>query len=284
VVSTSSSVQPVLALLGLPVAGNPAQYMVEKALAHHGLDWRYLSVEVAPERLEDAVRGMRAMGFRGGNCSGPHQEAIGPLLDRLTQAAELTGVVNCIRREDDDLVGENTKGQGFVEALRRRIDPAGKRAVLLGAGRMGRAIAVELALARVAHLTVVDRSESAARELVERLSAGLSAAASFVAWEQTYGVPADTEVLVDATPAGDHPPSAPLPLDLERLGAEAVVADTSFDPPRTWLLKAVAPRGCPTLGGLEVFVEQAALDFRLWTGIDPDRTVLREAAEEFLGL
>jgi len=281
---SSSSVQPILALLGLPVAGNPAQYMVEKALAHHGLDWRYLSVEVAPERLEDAVRGMRAMGFRGGNCSGPHQEAVGPLLDRLTQAAELTGVVTCIRREGDELVGENTEGQGFVESLRRRIDPAGKQVVLLGADRTGRAIAVELALARVAHLTVVDRSESAGRELVELLTGGLSAAASFVAWERSYGVPAEAEVLVDATPVGDHSPSAPLPLDLERLCAEAVVAETSFDPPRTWLLEAVASRGCPTIGGLEAFVDQAALDFRLWTGIEPDRTVLREAVEEFLGL
>jgi len=281
---SNSSVQPILALLGLPVAGNPAQYMVEKALAHHGLDWRYLSVEVSPEKLEDAVRGMRAMGFRGGNCSGPHQEAVGPLLDRLTQAAELTGVVTCIRREEDELVGENTEGQGFVESLRRRIDPAGKRVVLLGADRKGRAIAVELALARVAHVTVVDRCEAAGRELVERLTGGLSAAASFVVWERSYAVLADAEVLVDATPAGDHPPGAPLPLDLGGLGGEAVVAETSFDPPRTWLLEAVAPRGCPTIGGLEAFVDQAAVDFRLWTGIEPDRTVLREAVEEFLGL
>lgn len=280
----NSSVQPILALLGLPVAGNPAQYMVEKALEHHGLDWRYLSLEIAPENLADAVRGMRAMGFRGGNCSGPHKQAVAPLLDRLTQAAELTGVVNCIWREEDRLVGENTEGQGFLESLRRRTDPAGKRVVLLGAGRMARAVAVELALAKAARITVVARTEQPGRELADLVSGKLGAAASSALWEGTYAVPADTQLLVDATSPGDRSPGAALPLDLEQLSAEAIVAEAGFDPPRTRLLQEVSARGCPTIDGLETFIDQTAINFRLWTAIEPDRTVLREAVEEFLEL
>ncbi len=281
---SSSSAQPIVALLGLPVAGNPAQYMFEQAFLHHGLDWRYLSLEVSPEGLADAVRGMRAMGFRGGNCTEPHKQAVAPHLDRLTQAAELTGVVNCFYRDGDALVGENTEGRGFLEALRRRTDPAGKRAVLLGAGPMARAIAVELALAKVAQIVVVNRSEPEGRALVELVSGKLGTAASLVAWDQPYQVPADTEVLVDATSPGDRDPDDSVPLDLELLAPETIIADVTFNPPRTWLVEQAAGRNCPTIDGLEMFIEQALLNFRLWTGIDPEPTLLREAVEEFLEL
>ncbi len=144
----NSSVQPIVALLGLPVAGNPSQFMFEQAFLHHGLDWRYLSLEVAPEGLADALRGFAPMGFRGATCTEPHKEAVLSLLDRAGDTAALAGVVNCVVRRDDTLVGENTEGLGAVEALRRRANPAGMPVLLLGAGRMARAVAVELAQRR----------------------------------------------------------------------------------------------------------------------------------------
>ena len=142
-----SPLQEIVALLGYPVAGNPTQYMVERALSRIGLDWRYLTLEVAPENLADAVRGMRAMGFRGGNFTMPHKVAVLPLLDELTEAARLMGAVNCWWRHDDRLLGDNTDGKGFLQSLRGRVDPAGRRFAILGAGGAARAIAVELALA-----------------------------------------------------------------------------------------------------------------------------------------
>ena len=87
----SPSVQEVCCLFGQPVAGNPTQYMIEKAFLHHHLEWRYLTLEVTPEDLGDAVRGMRAMGFRGGNVTQPHKVAVLPFLDRLSDAARLMG-------------------------------------------------------------------------------------------------------------------------------------------------------------------------------------------------
>ena len=143
----SPSVQPILAMLAHPVDANPAQYMIEKAFGYHDLDWRYLTLEVAPEHLADAVRGMRAMGFRGGNAAQPHQQTISALLDRTSETAALIGAVNLILREDDQLVGENTEGRGLVESLRGLTDPAGKRFLLLGAGQMAWSAAVELAVA-----------------------------------------------------------------------------------------------------------------------------------------
>lgn len=282
--STSSSVQPILVLLGQPVAGNPTQFMMERAFARHELDWRFVSLEVAPEDLADAVRGMRAMGFFGGNCTDPHKQAIIPLLDRTTEAVQRIGAANCIFREEQALVGENTEGRAFLDALRRRTDPAGKRVVLLGAGRLARAIAVELAQAQAAEIVVVNRTVQRGQELVELLSGPMGATASFALWDDDYLLPTQADVLVGATPADPDALDEPLPIDLGQLSAETVVADVTYNPARTWLVREASRRGAKTMDGLEVFLEQAAINFRLWTGVDPDPTVMREAVEEFLEL
>src|SRR5262245_1645449 len=97
--ASSPLLQEICCLLGQGVAGNATQFMMEKAFAHHGLDWRYLTLEVAPAALGDAVRGMRAMGFRGGNVTMPHKVAVIEFLDQLSDAAAKIGAVNCIIRD-----------------------------------------------------------------------------------------------------------------------------------------------------------------------------------------
>ena len=82
-----NALQEIVCCMGQPVAGNPTQFMMERAFAAAGLDWRYLTLEVPPERLGDAVRGMRAMGFRGGNFTIPHKVAVIPLLDAVEPSA-----------------------------------------------------------------------------------------------------------------------------------------------------------------------------------------------------
>src|SRR5215469_10394177 len=190
-----SSLQEICTLFGQPVAGNPTQYMIEKAFAHHGLDWRYLTLEVAPEDLSDAVRGMRAMGFRGGNITKPHKVAVVQWLDRLSDAAALMGAVNCIVREDRHLVGENTDGKGFMQSLTGLTDPAGKRVVLFGAGGAARAIGVELALSGAAGITVVNRSAERGQELVALLNSKTQTAATLMIWSGDFSIPHDVEIV-----------------------------------------------------------------------------------------
>jgi shikimate dehydrogenase len=269
--------QELVALFGQPVEENPTQAMVEAAFAAAGLDWRYLTIEVAPEGLADAVRGARAMGLRGFNCTLPHKVAVVEHLDRLSRAAQLIGAVNTVVREGDELVGENTDGAGFLAALRRRRDPDGARVVLLGAGGAARAIGVELALAGAAAITVVNRSSARGAELgallrehvadvrVEELGGG-------------YSVPAGTDLVVHATSIGLHPDvDAAPPLDLAPVEGRALVADVIPNPPETRLLREAAAAGCETLDGLEMLVEQGRIGFRLWTGAEPDAEVMREA-------
>jgi shikimate dehydrogenase len=96
---SNPAIQDIVSCMGQPVAGNPTQFMMERAFAAAGLEWRYLTLEVSPAQLPDAVRGMRAMGFRGGNFTIPHKVAVVPLLDGLTPSAELMGAVNCVYRQ-----------------------------------------------------------------------------------------------------------------------------------------------------------------------------------------
>src|SRR3712207_3616442 len=103
--SPPTTFQPqLIALFGQPVAENPTGYMQEAAFAVAGADFRYITIEVAPPDLPDAVRGMRAMGFRGANCTIPHKVAALPLLDRLSPAARAIGAVNTIVRDGAELV------------------------------------------------------------------------------------------------------------------------------------------------------------------------------------
>ncbi len=270
--------------MGQPVAGNPTQYMMEKAFVAAGIDWRYLTLEVPPEQLADAVGGMRAMGFRGGNFTVPHKVAVVALLDGLSQAAEKIGAVNCVNSVDGKLIGENTDGKGFLQSLRTVVDPAGKQIVVMGAGGAARAVAVELALAGAAAITIVNRTRQRGQELVELLASKTSAAATLVEWQGEYAVPAEADVLINATSIGLNDPTARVPVAVATLRDGLVVADVVFNPPLTRFLIEADERGCTTLDGLGMLVNQAVVGFEIWTGVTPDAAVMREALEEFLGL
>ena len=238
-----SVLQEICVLLGQGVAGNPTQYMMEKLFVHHGLDWRYITLEVTPENLGDAIRGIRALGFRGANITKPHKVPVLAYLDRLSEAAALIGAVNCIIRDGQKLVGENTDGKGFLESLRGVTDPQGKRIVLLGAGGAARAIAVELALAGAATITVVNRSAERGQSLVDRLNEKTPTPAALLPWEGEFRVPADTDVLVNATSIGLNDDAARVPVNLDGATRSLVVADVIASPPLTRLIRKSQQRG-----------------------------------------
>src|SRR5271168_2870117 len=206
----------------MPAAENPTVAMIEAAFRHHGLDARYINCEVAPAALGDAARGARAMGWRGFNCSIPHKVAILQHLDGLGASAATIGAVNCAVRRGDKLIGENTDGVGFMESLRTLVDPMGKSIVVFGAGGAARAIAVELALAGAAQLTIVNRGEARGRELTVLINEKTKAAAEFVAWGRTYRIDPTTDIIVNATSIGLFPDIAGrLDVDLSNSRPEA---------------------------------------------------------------
>ncbi len=265
-------------------AGNPTVAMIEAAFAHHGLPWRYVNMEVTPANLGAAVQGARALGFRGFNCSLPHKVTVIPHLDGMGESAAIMGAVNCVVRRGDKLIGENTDGKGFLKSLAAVIDPKGQSVVLFGAGGAARAIAVELGLAGVRQITVVNRSADRGGELVELLRGQLKLDAELVVWSGDYAVPVGTGSVINATSIGLYDPDARLAVDVSSLTPGMVVADVVFNPPRSRLLRDGEQRGCKTVDGLGMLVNQGVVGVQYWTGIEPDAAVMRQALETALGL
>ncbi len=258
--------------------------MVEQTFERHELDWRYLSVEVIEEALEDAVRGIRAMGFAGGNCVQPHSHHIGPFLDRLGATAERVGAVNLIRRDEEGLVGENTEGKGLLQAVESLRESPIRRVLLFGSGDLGRAAALELAGAGAEEIVIVSRTEEHAQSLVQLLDAHFDISSKWVPWDGVADLPEGIDLLINATPVATEAAEGIPPIDWQLLSPGATVVDANLKETIPPLLQAAAERELATVNGLDIFVEQAAVNFRLWTEIDPERTVMREAVEEYLEL
>ncbi len=275
--------QELTAVFGQPVAENPTQAMVEAAYHHHGLDWRYLTVEVSPADLGVAVAGARAMGFRGFNLTIPHKLAVMKHLDRIGDSARIIGAVNTVVRDGDKLVGENTDGKGFLESLKQHRDPAGTRVLILGAGGAARAIGVELALAGAHAVTIVNRSQDRGKELVAHLRAQTGTKAGYVPWSDAISVPGDSDIVINATSIGLYPDASSPPVDFESLKPEMLIADVIPNPPQTLFLDRAAERGCQTIDGLGMLVNQGRIGIRYWTGVDPDAAVMRESLEALFG-
>ena len=221
------------------------------------------------------------MGFRGFNCTIPHKLAVIPHLDGLGDSAALMGAVNCVVVRDGRLIGENTDGKGFVAGVRRLADPAGKRMVLLGAGGAARAIAVEMALVGVRHVTVVSRNAAQGQALVDLLDGEdrcvrhpRSPGAA------TTPCPTGTDIVVNATQVGLYPDvDARLALDVATLRPGMIAVDVIPNPPRTRFVRDAEARGCRVIDGLAMLVGQGRIGIEYWTGIDPDEAVMRAALE-----
>ena len=261
-----------------PAAGNPTGAMMEAAYTHHGIPVRYLNCEVSPESLGDAVRGAAAMGWLGFNCSLPHKVAVLGHLDELAESARLLGAVNCAVRRDGRWIGENTDGRGFVAALQDVRPIAGQRILLLGAGGAARAIAVELALAGAVEIWVANRSAAKAEEIAALVTDSTPARGSVAPWDSPMRVPEGATCVVNATSVG-LPGSGTLEVAYAGTDPGLVVCDVIPNPPDTVFLQAARAAGKQTLDGRGMLLNQAAINLLLWTGVDPDRTVMGDALD-----
>ena len=276
--------QELVGVFGYPAAENPTQAMIEPAFADLGLDWRYLTVEVRPEGLADAVRGARAMGWRGFNCTIPHKVAVIEHLDELSPAAEAIGAVNCVVNRDGRLIGDNTDGKGFVASVAEVRPIVGANALILGAGGAARAIAVELAMAGAKRITIVGRTPAKAEALARRVTERTGVEASHRPWRPEIEVGEGVDLLVQATPIGLFPDvDARVPIEVARLPQGILVCDVIPNPPRTRLIREAEARGLTTLDGLGMLVNQGIIGIRLWSGRDARADLMRQALASIFG-
>lgn len=258
------------AVIGWPVEHSLSPALHNAAFAAAGLDAVFVALPVRPGGVPAAIAGMAALGFLGASVTVPHKQAARAAATRLSTSAEAIGAVNCLtfqgEGEGDAVVGHNTDARGFVDAMAAALeDPAGMRAVLLGAGGAARAVRHGLLGAGAAEVRIIARRP-------EAVDWATPAMAPIRPW--TDEVLADElgrcDLLVDCTSMGlsaqaEQAVPAPIPVDALQIGA--IVATLVYHRP-TQLLMQAADRGLRTLDGAGMLVYQGARAFTLWTGQD----------------
>lgn len=273
-------------VFGDPIEGNPTGVMEEAAYAQCGLNFRYITFKVAKDDLAAAMRAVRAFHMRGVNLTMPHKIAVLPYLDELSEAAMVIGAVNTVVvRDDGKLLGENTDGKGFVQALKNAgASPSGKNVVILGAGGAARAIAVECALAGAGKISIFNRTVSKAEELAKTITENSKSESAGYAWEPGLAIPRRTEILINATCVGLKPHQDERPdINYETITANMIVSDVVFNPSRTRFLEEAEKHGARTVNGLGMLACQGALNFTLWTGVDAPLQVMEDVLRREFG-
>jgi len=261
---------------GFPVWDNPTGEMVEAAFAHHSLDYRYITMEVRLENLKTAFEGVKAMGYKGFNCTIPHKVAIIEHLDGLGESAALMEAVNCVVERDGKYIGENTDGKGFMQSLREVADPAGKEVVIFGAGGAARAVSIELALQSVKKITIVNRTQERGEGLLDLLQRKTKVQTELISWEGDFSVPPTTDIVINCTSIGLSPKIVRVPVMKSTLLPTMVVCDLIVNPPMTPFLNEAQSQGCAILDGIGMLVNQGKIGIKYWSGIDVNGEVMRQ--------
>jgi len=264
----------VAAVIGSPIRHSLSPTLMNAAFAAVDADWVYVAFDVAAGNAGAALDAMRALDLGGLSVTMPHKEDVAALVDELSPDADALGAVNCVRRAGAALVGENTDGPGFRDALGDiGFDPAGRRAAVLGAGGAARAVVLALARAGAAEVMVVSRTVAKSNR-----AAALAGEAGRVV---AAGAIADADLVVNATPVGMLDEDTPFDPDLLR--PDHVVIDLVYHPAVTPLLHAARRRGATAANGLGMLVHQAAHAVRHWTGVSPPVPRMLDAAHAALG-
>ncbi|MFH1586476.1 MAG: shikimate dehydrogenase [Candidatus Diapherotrites archaeon] len=262
----------IAALIGNPVEHSLSPEMHNAAFEKLGINCKYVAFKV--NNLGKAVAAISELNFLGLNVTMPFKAEIIPLLDKVDATAKKIGAVNTIAVKNGKLIGYNTDGVGAVASLKEKTKLKGKKAILIGAGGAGKSIAFMLKKEK-AHLTIADRNSGKARKLAKLIGC------RYTSMETLSGLKPD--ILINATPMGMKPNEKKLPVPKEMLIKGLVVFDIVYDPVETKLLKLAKKKGCKTINGIEMLINQGVESFGLWTGRKAPKEVMRKAVLNALG-
>ena len=268
-----------LGVIGDPVAHTSSPAMHNAALEALGLDYVYTAFHVAPDELQQAMVGMRALDLAGLNVTVPHKQAVMAHLDEISPEAQAIGAVNTVCNRDGRLSGFNTDAFGIIESLKvyGGMDPLPVRVALLGAGGAARAILYAL-LAReeVAEVLLLNRTAEKAESLKDDLD---DAGKVWTGPLADSGLISDAGLVINATSIGMHPHEETSPLaDSSCLHGEMLVVDIVYNPLETTLMRQARSVGARTINGLGMLAWQGARSFEIWTGTMPPVEAMMKAA------
>lgn len=260
-----------LALLGHPVGHSLSPLLHGTALRYHQLAGCYEAWDVTD--LAQAMAELARKGFRGASVTIPYKRAVMAFLDDVDEQARAIGAVNTLIRQGDGFRGTNTDWEGLIRALRKATEIKGKRAVVVGAGGTARAALYGL-LREGGIPMVVNRTEARGRSLAAEFGCPFHSLAEFGELEG--------DILINTTPVGMAPETELSPVPAAVLNRFRLVADVIYNPLHTKLLREAGQAGCAVLSGVEMFVEQGAAQFRLWTGLVPPVDLMGQVVRERL--
>ena len=263
------------ALLGSPVAHSISPLMHNEAFQLLDLDYTYLCFEVNEETLPAAVDGLKACGIRGFNLTMPNKNKIVELLDELSPAARLIGAVNTVVNDDGHLIGYNTDGVGYMQAVKDAgYDITGKTITIMGAGGAATAICAQAALDGVEKIHIFARETSRfwdrTQKLAENINSTLPCKAVLHENKDTAALAqaiSESALLLNATSVGMAPNTEGTIIeDTSLYHPDLIVSDVIYTPRETRFLKEAREAGCRTFNGMYMLLYQGAEAFRLWTG------------------
>ncbi|MBT9132052.1 MAG: Shikimate dehydrogenase (NADP(+)) [Firmicutes bacterium] len=274
----------IFGVIGFPIEHTASPAIHNAAFAALGLDCAYLPLAVRPENLGRAVAGLSSLGIIGLNVTIPHKETVIACLDEVSEEARRIGAVNTVAIRSGKLIGYNTDGKGFVQALKEegKIDIQGRRIVILGAGGAGRAVAVQSGLEGAGELIIFDKIAPRAKRLAADIGRNIpQLRVGVISWDKIKFNVGKADILINATPVGMNAGDKLL-IDPEWLLPRTLVFDLVYNPQETRLIQASRERGCSVVGGLGMLIHQGALSFELWTGKEAPLDAMRKAAEEVI--
>jgi len=271
-------------MLGHPVAENPIDRMFDAVYSHYGLPWQFWKNDIASEAdLARAIGALVPLGYQGMCITVPYKVAAMPLLDDVDDDVRAIGAANYITIEQGRLIGHNNDGKGVVKAIEKVAPLRGQHVVMLGAGGAGRAMAVEIAWAGAAQLTLITRREQQGREVAEIVTRASGVPCQWMPWQAPLVLPSGTSLLMNATHLGCAPELEAVPVDWSSVDRQCIAVDVITNPRITPFLAAARDHGCPVVDGVEMLVQLAMQIFQRWTGISPDEAVFQRAVAEALG-
>ncbi len=263
-----------------PVGHSLSPIVHNAAFREKELNKVYLPFRVPAEHLDQFMRIAALWGFKGLSVTIPHKEAALLHCTKVDGAARAIGAINTLVFRDDEVLGFNTDYKAAMNCIDERLpsdrrDAAGRTyGAGLGAGGAARAVAFGL-IRRGADVIISGRNLERAEALAEQLGCRATE------WNHRHNVKA--EVLVNATPVGMHPNVDETPYDKLKLRPNAIVFDTVYNPQQTLLYKDARQRRCRVISGLEMFVGQAALQFRHFTNLEPPTELILERVKRAIG-
>lgn len=265
-----------LGVIGHPIAHSLSPRMHNAGFAADGADYAYVAMDVEPENLDEAVRGLAALGFVGFNVTMPHKENIIPLLDRIDEPARVSRAVNTVVIRDGELYGTNTDGSGFVEACTGLgVEFSAKKVLLLGAGGAAAAIAVAVLGEKVRSLVIANRTLDRAEGLLQKvLEAGGDAEMTATSLSNVAEEAVGADVIVNTTYLGMSGYDQ-VPIPAECLAPEKVVCDAVYlRGGVTELVGRAREVGATVVPGERMLLYQGVRAQRAWTGREPNVEVM----------